>query len=298
MFIRAGSFDRREDHMYEMISYCGLDCSACPAYLATQKDDMAELAEVAKEWSKQFKMEIPPESIVCDGCKTSEDTRRSGYCSTCGVRACAVERGVATCAHCEEYACETLRGCPAYLAEGRAALDKIREGLTTSGPRDKTMDLVVHHELKGVTPEMIDWWWDNIDTTERYRMWHPESHQSFAWESIEGDEHIGRIHRVTELIAGNPITLRIRWEDPDSIPIERIYSHANAASILDDKDEPISRAIHEYEAAKWGTKMRSTFMLPATAPDSFIEGLRKHNEEEMAQFPVFLPALYEKAGNE
>ncbi len=30
--------------------------------------------------------------------------------------------------------------------------------------KGKTIDLVVDHELYGVTPEMIDWWWDNIDT--------------------------------------------------------------------------------------------------------------------------------------
>jgi hypothetical protein len=48
------------------------------------------------------------------------------------------------------------------------------------------MDLVVRHELRGVTPEMIDWWWDNIDTTERYRMWHPDSHLTFEWEEEAG----------------------------------------------------------------------------------------------------------------
>jgi len=167
-----------------------------------------------------------------------------------------------------------------------------------STSRGKTRDLVVHHELKGVTPEMIDWWWDNIDTTERYRMWHPESHLSFSWEAMEGDEHAGRIHCVNEMIAGVAITLRIRWEDPDRIAIARIYSHANAACTLNNENEPMSWVLHEYEAAEWGTKMRSTFMLPAETPDWFIEGLRKHNEEEMAQFPVFLPALYEKVGND
>jgi leucyl aminopeptidase (aminopeptidase T) len=159
------------------------------------------------------------------------------------------------------------------------------------------MDLVVHHELRDVAPEMIDWWWDNIDTTERYRMWHPESHLAFAWEGEKGNEHVGMTHRVTEIVGGNTIELRIRWEDPDSIAIERIYDHANAASILDDKGNPISWAIHEYEATDWGTRMRSTFRLPDGMPETFIEGLRKHNMEEMAQFPVFLPALYEKHGD-
>jgi hypothetical protein len=39
--------------------------------------------------------------------------------------------------------------------------------------RGKTMDLVVDHILLGVTPEMIVWLWDNIDSTERYKLWHP-----------------------------------------------------------------------------------------------------------------------------
>ncbi len=113
--------------MYEMISYCGIDCSGCPAYRATQADDMEALAKVAKEWSKQFGMEIPPESIICDSCKTGEDARRSGYCAICGVRACAIEKGVATCAHCGEYICETLQACPGFSSEGKANLDRIRE---------------------------------------------------------------------------------------------------------------------------------------------------------------------------
>ena len=113
--------------MYEMISFCGLDCSACPAYRATQAGDMEALARVAEEWSKQFGMEIIPESIVCDSCKTGEGARRSGYCSICQVRGCAVERGVVTCAHCEDYVCDNLRGCPAFRAEGKVTLDRIRE---------------------------------------------------------------------------------------------------------------------------------------------------------------------------
>ncbi len=160
----------------------------------------------------------------------------------------------------------------------------------------ETKELVVHHELEGVTPEMIDWWWDNIDTTERYGLWHPGSHRSFEWEATEGSGHIGKTHRVIETIGDFEITLRIRWVDPDSIPVERIYSHANAGCVLDDDDNPISWMLHEYEETVRGVKMRSTFILPAEAPASFVEGLRKHNEEEMGRFPVFLPDLYRSRG--
>ena len=112
--------------MYEMTAYCGLDCLQCPAYKATQKEDSEELAKVAEDWSKQFRMEIPKESILCDGCKP-DDVRLSGYCSTCQIRICAREKDVPTCAHCADYACSTLEGCPGFMAEGKANLAKIKD---------------------------------------------------------------------------------------------------------------------------------------------------------------------------
>ena len=36
-----------------MIACCGLDCSKCEGYLATQEDNDAKRAEVAKKWSVQ-----------------------------------------------------------------------------------------------------------------------------------------------------------------------------------------------------------------------------------------------------
>ncbi|MDY6795475.1 MAG: DUF3795 domain-containing protein [Actinomycetota bacterium] len=109
--------------MHEMTAYCGLECSECSAYLATQKDDMEELARVAAEWSKQFGIEIPAESIICDGCKV-EDGRLCSYCSMCQARTCAAGKGLPTCGHCEEYACATLEACPGYPM-GKELLDRI-----------------------------------------------------------------------------------------------------------------------------------------------------------------------------
>jgi hypothetical protein len=28
--------------------------------------------------------------------------------------------------------------------------------------KGETVNLVMEHELRGVTPEMLDWWWDNM----------------------------------------------------------------------------------------------------------------------------------------
>ena len=152
-------------------------------------------------------------------------------------------------------------------------------------------DLIVDHELTGVTPEMLDWWWDNIYNTERYRLWHPQSHIAFRWEH-KSDEHVGMVQEVTEKIGVFPTTLRIRWEDPSLVPIPRVYRHANAGSVLDNSNQPMSLILHQYESMPGGTKMRSTFRLPAKTLGWFMKELRKHNKEEMGQFQVFLPALY------
>jgi hypothetical protein len=114
--------------MEKLIAYCGIDCSVCPAYIATRKVDVTELEKIAQEWTKKFGKEITPENIACDGC-TSGSERVSSYCLACEVRQCGIGRGVVTCAHCDEYACEKLEACPAFEAKGREALDKIRAGL-------------------------------------------------------------------------------------------------------------------------------------------------------------------------
>ncbi len=52
--------------------------------------------------------------------------------------------------------------------------------------------------------------------------------------------------------------------------------------------------LHEYDPIEKGTKLRTTFRLPAKTPKPFIEALHKHNIEEIGEFTNFLPALYEE----
>jgi len=112
--------------MFESIAYCGLDCSRCPALIATREGDMETLAAVAAKWSSDTGREIVVESILCDGCKSGSG-RINTFCAVCVIRDCASGRGYETCAHCGEYACDRLKGFPAFKAEGRAGLDRIRE---------------------------------------------------------------------------------------------------------------------------------------------------------------------------
>jgi len=150
--------------------------------------------------------------------------------------------------------------------------------------------VVEDHELKGITPEMVDRWWDHIDNSERYLIWHPKDHISFEWLVPPTESHIGAIQLVEEYIGGQRVTIRIRWEDPRDVPNE--YSHVLVASILDDNGEIVRSFKHEYEEAPFGVRMRSTFPLTPETPKWCAQGLPIHNREEMQRLPEFLPKLY------
>ncbi|MCX6027799.1 MAG: DUF3795 domain-containing protein [Chloroflexi bacterium] len=40
--------------MDRIVAYCGLVCSECPAYIATQADDLAMKERVVAQWRVQF----------------------------------------------------------------------------------------------------------------------------------------------------------------------------------------------------------------------------------------------------
>lgn len=115
--------------MKDMVSYCGIDCSACPAYKATQADDDVKRAKVAAFWSKMFGTQITAADINCDGCG-KEGGRLFGHCRTCAVRLCAREKELASCGLCGDYSCAKLDGLLAILPmeEPRKNLEAIRHG--------------------------------------------------------------------------------------------------------------------------------------------------------------------------
>ena len=52
--------------MNEYIAYCGLDCEACEARLATVNNDDVMRQRVAREWSDLNGVEITPEMNACE----------------------------------------------------------------------------------------------------------------------------------------------------------------------------------------------------------------------------------------
>ncbi|MBN1483676.1 MAG: DUF3795 domain-containing protein [Chloroflexia bacterium] len=113
--------------MERMVAYCGLICTDCPAFVATQADDMEALERVAAQWREEYDAPgITVESVLCDGC-LGEQGRKCGHWSECEIRACAMGRGVANCGLCADYACERIEGFFGFVPDARAVLDGERK---------------------------------------------------------------------------------------------------------------------------------------------------------------------------
>lgn len=110
----------------KLIAYCGIDCSQCPAYIATQKNDDRMRAETAQKWSAMFNAKINPADINCDGCP-SDSKQLFSYCSVCEIRKCARLKKMENCAHCSEYPCAKLSAFLVNVPAAKATLEEIRK---------------------------------------------------------------------------------------------------------------------------------------------------------------------------
>lgn len=107
------------------ISFCGLECDKCPAYIAKTTNNNDLRIKTAKLWSS-VGFTIKPEDVNCDGCHSNGILL--GHCSTCKVRHCGLERGYTTCAECGDYPCQNLQTLwkELHAEEAKETLDSLR----------------------------------------------------------------------------------------------------------------------------------------------------------------------------
>ena len=104
--------------MTKMLSMCGLDCAACPAFIAHKTDDQALREKTAAEWSKQFHVDLKPADINCVGCLKVKGVH-IGHCGECEIRKCGLARKVKNCALCDDYPCENHQQVPRQRPAGQ-----------------------------------------------------------------------------------------------------------------------------------------------------------------------------------
>jgi hypothetical protein len=94
---------RGEARDLDSLSYCCAECTPerCPFFKATLTDDREFKLKVAAGWQKKFGRSFSPEEVFCFGCKAPLEKRNHGV-RACTVRACVVDKNLASCAHCRD----------------------------------------------------------------------------------------------------------------------------------------------------------------------------------------------------
>ncbi|RZI82249.1 MAG: hypothetical protein EOP38_16515 [Rubrivivax sp.] len=184
-------------------------------------------------------------------------------------------------------------------------------GRYTIGPVDSKLNvtLVIEQEIKGITPEMLAWWWDHIGDTARYRLWQPVDHVSFEWTVPPNspDEHydIGAVQKAKEYIGKSALTLNITGADPGAAPPPPVpvsgqdYFYARTDLTLIAGLLPSNSLVHQWRpnASGDGVLLTSTFVNTALARilnATFFEDLGSHALREFQMLPYFLPRLYKR----
>lgn len=90
---------------------CGLNCSSCPAFIATKNNDNNLREKTAKEWTVRYvsknKPSIKSEDINCLGCLSNNEPIYQN-CLRCEIRKCGFTKGIKNCKECRDYKCVKL----------------------------------------------------------------------------------------------------------------------------------------------------------------------------------------------
>lgn len=166
----------------------------------------------------------------------------------------------------------------------------------------------VQHFLPGVEPEMLDWWWANME--KGYYLWAPGSHKRFSWVKAPWEAGFLRsAHMISEaMVPGKPVFggdgVEIRRLGLDYFPFTSSLEHVIVEGIFNAKGEFCDATIHMWEKAEGGSNHYSCAVLntratmppdfvladPASAPSDEVRAY--HAEYEASRWPVFLPPLY------
>ena len=93
--------------MEKILAACGNNCAACPRYVEHPYEKLdEELRHTAELWMKIGYRNhlVTNEEISCMGCKSEN------WCRYHVVKCCE-DRGIKSCADCQEYPCDNMKEC-------------------------------------------------------------------------------------------------------------------------------------------------------------------------------------------
>ncbi len=171
---------------------------------------------------------------------------------------------------------------------------------------------IEHDTIRGVTPPMLRWWFENLGKTmsfkgqayPRYLLWHPRDH--IHWElaapSPAGGTGQGAKFRIVEAFAANPDFY------VDSVELVEKLDDEGISLVRREFGTEIVRLEHRVESVQGGASYRSRLLVGAASgllaglfnslvrPRVFSDAMGTawltHNVEEVSMFEHILPALY------
>jgi hypothetical protein len=193
---------------------------------------------------------------------------------------------------------------------------------------NKQFELVISHDIiKGVTPQMLHWWFSRIDDTmeyngethHRYRIWHPLDHIYYKdlSRAADGTGSAGTRRHIVEAFGANRnylINIIDRVEHLDDkgvlLATEQGGISLGFGNLLTPLPIKLSTLEHQFFAVPNGTRYESRLLIgldsnigkwfvnPIVRPlfigYEMAKAWLKHNIEEVGNFEFFLPELYEK----
>jgi hypothetical protein len=175
-------------------------------------------------------------------------------------------------------------------------------------PSVSTMTVRAVDHLDGIEPEMIEWWFTNMDA-ELYFQFHPCDHKKFAWTRNKTSEtHVGATHLTYHQYGGGDKLLRseITFMEPAEFFDDTLYEKYDVGMALfaivhmvDENDVPeaeeAGRFVHVAIKRDYGTELRSCWWLNVNAQSDkelMSVGRLRHVHEEFGYLQGFLRSLF------
>jgi hypothetical protein len=171
-----------------------------------------------------------------------------------------------------------------------------------------TMTVRAIDHLDGIEPDMIDWWFSNMDA-ELYFQFHPCDHKKFAWtRDKKPATHVGATHLTYHCYGGAEQILRseITFMPPEEFFDTSLFDKHGVGMALfaivhmvNEQDEPESeeagRFVHVAIKREYGTELRSCWWLNVNSTSNkelMSVGRLRHVHEEFGYLQGFLRSLY------
>lgn len=179
-------------------------------------------------------------------------------------------------------------------------------------------NLTIEHDLiRGVTPEMLYWWFCNIGgemtyqgkTFSRYLVWHPKDH--IHWSLVNKTKHdtvgVGSSFRIVEAFDRNMEYLVDSTEvvaklDITGIRLVRRIGTTEIFSLQHDfipagNDTQYKSQMIVGADKKPFNKIFNSYLRPLFFTSAMGYAWLQHNIEEVGNFEFFLPELFEREAN-